>query len=151
MVDLRKLRAVSVHFRAYPVSRVGVIGSLVAAIGALCPLVDIAGHHITYFARGHGDGQIVVGAAFIGLIAAVIRVRVITALMGVVILTMLYNLYSHELAVIARIHDAADHAGIFSGLAGRLADSVSVEWGLYVMAFGAVLMVLSPIFRPRRS
>jgi hypothetical protein len=120
------------HFRAYPISRIGLIGSLIAAIGAFLPLIDSAGHHITYFGRGHGDGQIVVGAAFIGLMAAGLRVRVVTALMGIVILAMLYNLRNHEITAIA-----------------NLQASIWPDVGLYVMAFGALLMLLSPIFRPR--
>jgi len=135
MVDLRRLRKFIAEQRgALPISRIGVFGSLVAAAGAFCPIVDSLGHHGTYFARGHGDGQIVVGAAFIGLIAATIRVRFVTALGGIVILAMLYDLYNHGLATVA-----------------GLQDSIWADSGIYVMAFGAVLMLASPLIRRRRT
>jgi hypothetical protein len=135
MVDLRKLRRFIAEQRgALPISWIGVWGSLIAAVGAFCPIVDSLGHHGTYFARGHGDGQIVVGAAFIGLMAATIRVRFVTALGGVVILALLYDLYKHGITTIA-----------------RLEDSFWSDWGLYVMAFGAVLMLASPLIRRSRT
>jgi hypothetical protein len=134
MLDLRKLREFITEQRgALPISWIGVFGSLVAAAGAFCPIVDSLGHHGTYFARGHGDGQIVVGAAFIGLIAATIRVRFITTLGGVVILVLLYDLYKHGIVTTA-----------------HLQDSIGADWGLYVMAFGAVLMIVSPLIGRRR-
>jgi hypothetical protein len=126
-----------------PVSKVGVLGSILAGLGAFCPLLDVAGHHVTYFARGHGDGQIVVGAAFIGLMAATIRLRFVTSIAGIVILAMLYDLYRHEIAVIARF-----------GLPHYLADSLTADWGLYLMAGGAALMVASALMpnpRPSRT
>jgi hypothetical protein len=135
MVDLRRLRKFIAEQRgALPISWIGVFGSLIAAAGAFCPIVDSLGHHGTYFARGHGDGQIVVGAAFIGLIAATIRVRFVTALGGVVILVLLYDLYKHGIVTTA-----------------RFADSISTDSGIYVMAFGAVLMLASPLIRRRRQ
>jgi hypothetical protein len=142
MLALRKFREViPAERRDLPVSKVGVAGSLLAALGAFCPLLDVAGHHVTYFARGHGDGQIVVGAAFIGLMAATIRMRFITSIAGIVILAMLYGLYRHEVAAVARF-----------GLPHYLADSLTADWGLYLMGGGAVLMVVSSLMhlRPRR-
>ncbi|HEY1428495.1 MAG TPA: hypothetical protein VGF18_02905, partial [Candidatus Tumulicola sp.] len=116
MVDLRKLRdVIPDHIRAMPLSWEGIAGSLLAGFGAFCPLIDIAGHHVTYFARGHGDGQIVVGAAFIGLMGALIRTRFVTSLSGIVILALLFSLYQSDIAPIVRMHHAAGNAGVFSG------------------------------------
>ena len=135
MIDLQKWREFIAEQRAsLPISWIGVFGSLIAAAGAFCPFVDSLGHHGTYFARGHGDGQIVVGAAFIGLIAATIRVRIITAFGGIVILILLYDLYKHGLTTVA-----------------GLQDSIWADSGIYVMAFGAVLMLASPLIRRRRT
>jgi hypothetical protein len=135
MFDLHTLRKfIAEQHGALPISWIGVFGSLIAGAGAFCPIVDSLGHHGTYFARGHGDGQIVVGAAFIGLIAATIRVRFVTALGGVVILALLYDLYKHGLTTVA-----------------GLQDSIWADSGMYVMAFGAVLMLASPLIRRRRT
>lgn len=133
-----------------PTSPIGSVGSVVAGVGAFCPLLDIMGRQITYVANGHGDGMVVLGLAFIGLLASRMRGRTVTAAAGVAILVLLYNLYSREMAAIARIQSAAAGAtGMFSGFTHQIANSVSVDWGLYVMAGGAALMIVSP-FVPRR-
>lgn len=132
-------------------ARIGVVGSIAAGVGAFCPLLDIMGRRITYIANGHGDGMVVVGLAIIGFLAARLRGRVVTAGAGIAILVLLYNLYNREVAAIARIQGAAAGAtGMFSGFAHQLADSVSIDWGLYLMAAGAALMIVSPLVPRRR-
>jgi hypothetical protein len=108
------------------------------------------GRQISYFANGHGDGMIVVGLAVLGCLGATIGGRIVTALSGAAILAFIYNLYSSESYEIAKLHAAADNAGMFSGFAQELANSVSIDWGLYVMAGGAALMIAAPLLSGRR-
>jgi hypothetical protein len=139
MVDLRKfLEAEPGQPSALAISQVGIVGSLVAGIGAFCPFLVIAGHHVTYFARGYGDGQYVVGAAFIGLIASTVRTRIVTTMAGIFILTLLYQ-------------DVGNAGGIFSRPVHHLFNTISIGWGVYVVAAGAALMVISSLIPRRRT
>lgn len=123
-----------------------ILGALLTIVGCFCPFIHIpVAGSITYMANGNGDGTWVIGLSVVALICASVRLPGAGAVVGGIIVFLLFRAQSIMNEALARMHAAADGAGFLSGFAQAIASAVYVEFGFYVVAAGAALMLLGGI------
>jgi hypothetical protein len=118
-----------------------IISSLACAIAAWqAPVanIPIVGG-ISYYANGHGDGNIVIGISIVVLLFAVFKVARVGLIGGIGVGAMLAFFASRLQSAVDQGH-AAMNGNMFGGLGNAIIDQVRLEWGFWVMVAAAVGM-----------
>lgn len=137
----------------------GLIGAIVMGAGSFLPFVKIPiVGSITYFNNGQGDGVIVLGLALVAIAAILLRLYVLAGIGGVIAGALLGYTAWNMIVVISSLQetiktDLADNP--FAGIAESLLSSIQIEFGVYAIAIGVVLVIVASgwgtaIYRPRK-
>lgn len=123
----------------------GLAGATLLAFGVFCPLVSvpIVGQ-MNYFQNGQGDGIIILVLAGATALLCLIRrfaLLWVTGLGSLGLLAFTFISFQSRLSTAKRSieDDLADNP--FAGLAAMAVQSVQIQWGIAVLAIGAILVV----------
>lgn len=123
-----------------------ILGAISAIAGCFCPFIHLPFvGSINYVLNGKGDGTWVALLSVVALIFASCRVSVVGAIAAAIIGFLLLRLQGVMTNALASIHETAGRSGFLSGLANAMADAVYLEYGFYLVAAGAALMLLGGI------
>jgi|GEM_PF-1092601 len=131
----------------------GMTGSLALFVGVFTPIVSapIVGS-LNYFQNGRGDGVIILLLAVVGLIASMVKAYKLLLLSGIASLALLLFTFFNLQYAISQIQSQfeKDLAGSpFRGLGEIALRSVQIQWGWAVLHFGAVLLIVAGVARPK--
>lgn len=125
----------------------GIIGSFLLIGGVFCPIVKfpIVGG-VNYFQNGQGDGTIILIFGVLSLLAVLFKQYRALWLTGFASLGMIaFTAYQFHIKI-AQIKaetdvDLADNP--FRGLADLALQSVQLQWGIAVIGFGAIMVIIA--------
>ena len=135
-----------------PLRRVlGLIGSLVLAIGVFVPIlsVPIVGS-INYFKNGQGDGTIVLLLTLVSLLLIVQRRfewLLTTGVGSLAVVLFTFINFRMKLADIQAGMDSKLADNPFRGLADVFAQSVQIQWGWMLLVIGSCLLIAAAVVR----
>ncbi len=129
-----------------------IAGALVAIAGSFCPFASLPFYGtITYFLNGRGDGVWVVVISVVVAAMALLNIVTPSILGSLLIGGLLYTFHDRLASAVARVLESVGQGRgtLLSGLGDMLLRQVHLEWGYWVIAFGAALMFLGGILRLR--
>ncbi|MEI6703230.1 MAG: GYF domain-containing protein [Deltaproteobacteria bacterium] len=125
----------------------GFSGATLLAFGVFCPLVSVPMvGQMNYFQNGQGDGIFILGLAGVTALLCFIRRFTFLWLPGLGSLGLLaYTFVSFQDRLSTAKKSIADNLADnpFAGLAAMAVQSVQIQWGIAVLAIGAILVVAS--------
>jgi hypothetical protein len=125
----------------------GLAGATLLAFGVFCPLVSIPIiGQVNYFQNGQGDGIIILVLAGATALLCLIRrftLLWLTGLGSLGLLAFTFISFQDRLSSAKKsiADDLADNP--FAGLAAMAVQSVQIQWGIAILAIGAILVVAS--------
>jgi hypothetical protein len=129
-----------------------VAGAVIAIGGCFCPFASLPFvGDITYFLNGKGDGVWVVVISGVVGVMAMLNIVTPAVLGSVLIGALLFSFEARLASAVARILQSVGQGRgtLLSGLGDMLLRQVRIEWGFWVIALGAALMLLGGVLRLR--
>ena len=133
----------------------GLIGSALLFVGVFCPIVTVPiMGQMNYFQNGHGDGTIVLVLASGSAVLAFARRFPLLWLTGgasLAIIAFTFIRFQSGINEVKRQMEADLHGNPFAGLAQLAVQSVQLQWGIAILALGAILVVAAAAIPTNRT